>query len=222
MAATAATRRSLAWVFGLLPVLLVAAAGAGYWYLQADAPGRPTAETAPEVAGPPTLEPGHDYYVFARTIELYPTRSDGSEWDRIGGEAPDIGYEIVWHDQVVHPSPVRDDTLVAIWDPIRVDLREALMQGQIELASTLNQGAVINVDPDQPDATLTIVVTDHDALGLGNDRAGVVKLRLADLLIGDNRLQFEQTTDNAIKRIVLRTTDTNQPTQSLLEAISAP
>ena len=233
------SRRLGLWLTALLPVLLVVSVIGAYvtWWdpdaLQSlkalggandnHAAGRVT--PAPEPT-PTRLRPGHDYYIFVRTVELYPQKTDGGKWDAIGGAAPDIRYSLSWQDQVVYTSDVRPDTLIAVWDPINIDVASALPllgEGKIELASTLNQGAIVNVDPDQETGgTLSINLWDQDSIGLGSDAAGQIDLELADLLEGENTFSFEQTTDNAVKRIVLGTTDTAEPVKNLIQALSQP
>ncbi len=222
-------KRSWAWAFGLLPIGLVAGVIAGYvaWgpggeglaSLTGDAPAQPATTAAPT---PLTVQLGRDYYVFIKTIELYPTRPGDKAWDKVGGSAPDIRYSLTWNGLTGFISDTRSDTLIGLWDPITLDLADALPllgDGKLELRSTLNQGIILNATDDQ---TLTINVWDQDAPGLGSDPAGQVVIRVADLLQGDQTLTFEATDTNAIKRLVLCTTDTNQPLRSLIEALSKP
>lgn len=225
--AAAAKKRSWAWVFGVLPILLVAGVIAGYlqWgpegggYGDAGDADSATANAQPT---PSRIVLGRDYYVFVKTIELYPNQPGGKTWDKLDGSAPDIRYSLTWNGHTGFTSDPRDNTLIGIWDPITIDVAEAmpmLGQGKLELRSTLNQGAIINATDDQ---TLTINVWDQDPVGFGSEAAGQVVLNVADLLQGDQTLTFEATDTNAIKRIVLGTTDTSQPLRSLIEALSAP
>ncbi len=232
------TKRSWAWVFGLLPVLLVGAAMGGYlWWGGAasggdrsggDASGRGASGGGASGLPGGELVPGHDYYLFVRTVELYPTTAEGKAWDRVGNSAPDIFYELLWQDLVVYTSPVRDDTLIAAWDPISVDVRGAILGGKIDLASVLNQGAIVNAGAGGggggggAGGSVTIHVWDQDLFGLGNEGAGSHTVGLEELRVGDNVFTFEHGPTNAVKRIVLRVTDTDQPVQSLLDALGAP
>jgi len=212
--------RALAWLAGLLPLLLIAGAVYGYlnwWKPHADAADAYRAATASPPA-PTTVEPGKDYYVFIRTLEVYPTQPGGHEWDRGGGSAPDLWYQLVWQGKTVYESDTRDDGFVALWDPISVDVREALLgSGKLELAGTLNQGAIVNVTAGQ---MLEIIVYDSDPLG--RERAGSAAMPLDTLLEGDNTFTFDETPENAVKRIVMSVTDTDQPVANLLEALSLP
>ena len=217
------SRRLLAWVFALLPVLIVLGVAAGYWFWGPGSRGSTTQVNQPALAEPqtPRVKHGRDYYVFIKTIEAYPQRPDGKAWDRITGSAPDLRYSLSWQGLVVYTSPEREDTLIGVWDPISVDVRSALPllgDGKLELASTLNQGAIVHVQPEQ---TLTINVWDQDLPGMGSDPVGEVVLTLDQLLDGDNVLTFEASEHNAIKRIVLGLTDTSQPAKNLLEALQA-
>ena len=209
---------------GLLPLLIVGGVVYGYLYHWTPAanPGG-AAASPPATAGPPAptpARPGDDYYVFVRKIEVYPQQPGGHEWDRGGGSAPDLWYQLVWQGKTVYESPARDDSFVAIWDSISVDVSEALPllgSGRLDLASTLNQGAIVNIDPEE---VLEIIVYDSDPLG--RERAGAVKFSLGELIEGDNTFTFDETEDNAIKRLVMRLTNTDQPVANLLEALKAP
>ncbi|MEM7626866.1 MAG: hypothetical protein AAF333_14830 [Planctomycetota bacterium] len=216
--------RSVAWLFGLLPVLLVVGVVVGYliWGPEGDDHGGLGGGGAtPSEPEPVKVVAGRDYYVFVKTIELYPEQADGGTWDKLDGSAPDIRYSLSWQGHTGFTSDARDDTLIGVWDPITIDVKEALPmlgEGKLELRSTLNQGIILNVTDDQ---TLTINVWDQDPTGLGSDAAGQVVLNVADLLQGDQTLRFEASETNAIKRIVLGTTDTSQPLRSLIEALSS-
>ncbi|MEM9420322.1 MAG: hypothetical protein AAGA25_14890 [Planctomycetota bacterium] len=219
-------KRAWAWLFGLLPVALVVGVIAGYLAWAPDdptesTPGTPGGETIANPA-PMTVQLGRDYYVFIKTIELYPRQPGDKTWDKLDGSAPDIRYSLTWNGHTGYTSDTRTDTLIGLWDPITLDVADALPmlgEGKLELRSTLNQGAIINATDDQ---TLTIDVWDEDPAGLGKDEAGQVVINVADLLQGDQTLTFEETDTNAIKRIVIGTTDTAQPLQSLIEALSSP
>lgn len=224
-------KRSWAWLFGLLPIGLVAGVIAGYvaWGPEGNGlssltghGGEKTLEAQAAAPAPLTVQLGRDYYVFIKTIELYPHRPGDKTWDKLDGSAPDVRYSLTWNGHTGFTSDTRDDTLIGLWDPISLDIADALPllgEGKLELRSTLNQGLIINATADQ---TLTINVWDQDAPGFGSDAAGQVVIQVADLLQGDQTLTFEATDANAIKRIVLGTTDTNQPLRSLIEALSNP
>jgi len=224
-------KRSWAWLFGLLPIGLVAGVIAGYVAWGPDGNGLSSltgggandfSEIPAPAPAPLTVQLGRDYYVFIKTIELYPRQPGDKTWDKLDGSAPDVRYSLAWNGHTGFTSDTRDDTLIGLWDPITLDVADALPllgDGKLELRSTLNQGLIINATADQ---TLTINVWDQDAPGLGSDAAGQVVLQIADLLQGDQTLTFQATDTNAIKRIVLGMTDTNQPLRSLIEALSNP
>ncbi|MEM6459094.1 MAG: hypothetical protein AAF710_06855 [Planctomycetota bacterium] len=218
-----AARRVPAWVFGLPPVAVVVAAAAVYLAWSGDASDLPLKQTEAEaIAGPVFVTPGRDYYVFVRTVELYPQRPDGKAWDRVGGRAPDIRYRLTWRGQAAFTSGVRDNALVGLWDPIGVDVAEALPlvgDGRVELASLLNRGLVLNATAD---ASLVVEVWDHDGPGLPGDAAGRFELPVDTLRMGDQTLRREASADNAVKRLILRVTGTDQPAQNLLEALGQP
>ena len=214
--------RGLVWLAAALPVLLVGGVVAGWWYLGGEGMGEREGVGGANgrvAEGPATLGVGEDYYLFAKTVELYPRRPGDRPWDRVGDSAPDVQYSITWQGHVVFTSTVRDDTLLATWDGIGLDVRQALMEGEVEPTQTLNRAAPINV---AEGGTVTINVWDKDTIGFGSDGAGEVTLPLVELFEGDNIIALDESKSNGIKRIVLRATGTDQPMDNLLEAIAAP
>ncbi len=213
----------LVWVAAVLPVLLVGGIVAWWVYHERGAGvggvGGGAGEVPREAAEPATLAVGRDYYVFAKTIELYPRQPGDRTWDRIGDSAPDVQYAVTWQGHTVFTSSVRDDTLLATWDGISLDVRKAVFEGEVEPGQTLNHAAPVNVTDDNE---ITVKVWDKDPIGLGEDDAGEVTLRLASLHEGDNVIELKASDANGIKRIVLRATGTDQPMDNLMEAITAP
>ncbi|MEO1059381.1 MAG: hypothetical protein AAFY28_20945 [Actinomycetota bacterium] len=206
--------------------MLVVGVAAGYlvWGGRGDGSGATNGDATATLVEAQTdrLRPGRDYYVFIKTVELYPTQPDGGAWDRIDGSAPDVRYALTWQGLDVFEAETRSDTLIGVWDPISVDVREALPvlgDGRLELASVLNRGAIVNVSND---AEVIVKVWDQDPPGLRSDAAGQVTLRLAELREGDTELMFEASEVNAIKRIVVGATDTSRGVRNLVEALSAP
>ena len=221
-------RTGLVWVAAALPVLLVAAVVGGWFYANGGwgaaggaASGGGAGGEAGELpgTGPPTLRVGADYYLFAKTIELYPRRPGDRPWDRMGDSAPDVQYSITWQGHVVFESTIREDTLLATWDGISLDVRKALLEGEVEPGQAVNRAALINVTAD---GKVILNVWDKDTVGFGSDGAGEVRLKLTELFEGDNIIALDPSASNGIKRIVLRATGTDQPMDNLLEAIAAP
>ncbi|MEM1011609.1 MAG: hypothetical protein AAGI46_05240 [Planctomycetota bacterium] len=210
----APARRWPAWLMAVLTVVLVAGtAGVGWLLIQRDngsatavtpVDSRPRlndpAQSAPNPAPPdsePETPPQHllvdgDYYVHVKLIEL---RADpDNAWDARGG-APDIRYNLYWNDTLVHDGPTRDDRLIAEWDLIAVDVHEALLSGEVDIASAVKAPLVRAADG----GVLRIEIYDDDDF-TPSDEAGRFDLPMATLREGVNRLEFAE---GGVVRIVL-------------------
>ncbi len=90
------------WI-ALGSLLVVAAAGAGVFYLGRERAPAPGAPPLPRVA-----EERH-YYVLLTLVEVEP-----GKWDA-GGSPPDLFYRIRWQGHDVFESATKKDTLLAKW-----------------------------------------------------------------------------------------------------------
>lgn len=202
----------LAWLVVMIPLVIIAlSAGVFVMIDQAD---RDNGSVPPT---PKTLQPGKDYYLMVRTIELYPTRPGGVAWDRIGGgSGPDIQFNLTWQDNVVFTSQEKGDTLIGAWDALSLDVKSAILQGKVDLANSID-AAIVRVDDD---AEVTIEVWDNDVAG--SDAAGAAIMDLNQFELGDNTFTFDETDKNAIKRIVVRVIDKALPIKELVEEATRP
>jgi hypothetical protein len=217
------------WIAAALPILIVAGIVLGYAWSEGWTAGSwfggqegPTAANrlSADLNSQQTVSLGQDVYIFAKVIELYPERPPGDrQWDSVDDSAPDIQYALRWQGTIQHESSIRKNALLATWDGITVDLKNALLNGEIEPSQALNHAATINITED---GELSIHVWDEDAIGLGRDDAGQIDIALKDLLLGDNIIERPASKHNGIKRVVLRVTATDQPIDNLLEALTAP
>ena len=146
-----------------------------------------------EPAGPPTVRDGADYYAHVKLIELRNPPPDADAWDTNGG-APDINYKLFWNDTLLFESSTRDDTLIAEWDLLRLDLRDALLSQQVEIATAMN-APLVNI---KGGGVLTVEIWDDDLMS--SDRAGRFDLPVATLLEGLNVLTFD---DGGVVRLIL-------------------
>jgi len=130
-------------------------------------------------AGPPPLLEGEHYYVLLSVIEVA-ARDEGDEaWDRVGGEAPDLFYEIHWQDQKVFESSVKDDTLVAKWSNVAIDI------GDLVEAVSLDDSIKAARITARTGEVLEFVVQDHDVTS--DDPIGRWTVPVAELTVGDQR-----------------------------------
>ncbi|MHC4818566.1 MAG: hypothetical protein ACYTF8_10975 [Planctomycetota bacterium] len=135
----------------------------------------------PEIpeTGPPPLREGEHYYVLLSVIEVA-ARDEGDEaWDQVGGEAPDLFYEIHWQGQKVFESSVKDDTLVAKWSNIAVDI------GDVVKAVSLDDSIKAARITARTGEVLEFVVHDHDVTS--DDLIGRWEVPVAELRIGDQK-----------------------------------
>jgi len=133
---------------------------------------------APAEAGPPLLREGEHYYVLLSVVEVAARDADGDAWDKVD-EAPDLFYEIRWQDQKVFEASVKDDTLVAKWSNVSVDL------GDVVHAVSLDDSIKAARITARAGETLEFVVYDHDVTS--DDLIGRWKVPIADLRIGDQK-----------------------------------
>lgn len=206
----------------LLTLILVAGtAGAGWWMLHNDVAAtsgpddrRTSYRTTSEPSGsvPSTLlKPGSDYYIHVKLIEFRPVNEDDNPWDRGSGSAPDIAFKLNWNGTLLYEAPTRDDTLIAEWDLLRLDLKEALLSGQVDLASAIN-APLINC---KEGGVLTIEIWDEDTIF--DDPAGKFDLPLSTLKEGINTITPES---GGIARLVIDIVPRDLSLPDLLERAS--
>lgn len=204
-------RLGRAWLGVVVPLALVAiAAGLFFNLTREDAPSDPL---PPQ---PAALSAGSDYYLMVRTIELYPNRPGGKAWDRLDGSGPDIAFTLTWQGNVVFESQKKSDTLIGSWDAISLDVKSAVLSGKVDLASSID-AAIIRVEEG---TSVSIDVVDRDLAG--SDPAGSASMKLDAFQLGDNAFEFEETDDNAIKRIVVRVIDKSLPMTELVQEATRP
>ena len=153
----------------------------------------PTPAATPAPSGPPTVRDGAYYYAHVKLVEFRNPPPDDDAWDTNGG-APDINYKLFWNDTQLFASSTRDDTLIAEWDLLRLDLRDALLSQQVEIATAMN-APLVNI---KKGGVLTVEVWDDDLMS--SDQAGRFDLPVATLLEGLNVLTFDE---GGVVRLVL-------------------
>ncbi|MBT3567988.1 MAG: hypothetical protein HN494_04000, partial [Opitutae bacterium] len=120
-----------AWVGALVPVLLVLASAGLYWFFSAKGEGGgdgPPVDGSAQSLGTKLVN-GKTYYLFASLIELYPKNLEGENWD-LGDGGPDIRYRVLWQGIEVFKSKVKDDSLIADWSGLGVELEWSDLLGK--------------------------------------------------------------------------------------------
>lgn len=153
---------------------------------------------------------GDDYYVFVKLIELTPKRGEDN-WDAGGSNPPDIFFELFWNDAKVFESVARDDAIIAEWDLIKLDVKDALLSGQVEIASAIN-APLVSIDEY---GILKLHIYDDDAMS--NDDAGKIELPMISLQPGLNTIKPAGT---YVSRILIDMVPRSTPLPQLLERAS--
>lgn len=203
----------MTWLVVLIPLLIIGLAIGAYFLFGSGVLTGDSSVKDKDAAQP--IELDKDYYVLVRTIELYPNRPDGKQWD-INDSAPDIKFKIDWQNNTVFEGDKQSDTLIGSWEALSLDLKQAILSQKVDLGTSID-AAIIKI---QKDTTATLTVWDVD-LG-SKDQAGVVPLKLDQMVLGDNVMLFDADPENAIKRIVVRLIDKSLPISELVEEATRP
>jgi hypothetical protein len=201
-----------AWVGALVPVLLVLASAGLYWFLSARGEGGggdPPVDGSAQSLGTKLVN-GKTYYLFASLMELYPKNLEGENWD-LGDGGPDIRYRVLWQGNEVFKSKVKDDSLIADWSGLGVELEWSDLLGKKFSPDEVIKGARVRSADDQ---YVAIEVVDSDVAD--NDEAGSVEILFKDLRLGTNEFKYEKTSDSAIRRVVLRVLPVDSSLQDLV------
>lgn len=108
-----------AWL-ALSSLLVVAAAGAGVYYLSREPAPAPGAPSLPRVADE------RHYYVLLTLVEVEPAK-----WDA-DGSPPDLFYRVRWQGHDVFRSATKKDTLLAKWSNASVDALDIVKSVSID------------------------------------------------------------------------------------------
>lgn|GEM_PF-1884238 len=145
---------------------------------------------------PAGLDPDKTYSLWIREVEIEARRPDGSAWD-LGNGAPDLHAVLAIDGVVVLRTPVRDDSIVAAWDPVSIRV-STLLKGEIDRSEALR---IANFRP-REGQRFTFGVYEKDLLGsefvdavsfgdsvLGpgrNDLTGASSVRRASLIVQES------------------------------------
>lgn len=203
------------WPARLMAILtlaiVVTVAAVGWSRLEPQTPRLQRGAAARPSTQPMLVEAGRDYYVYVKLIELTPTRPDGGAWELRGASAPDPYFKLSWNGTGIFESPVRSDRLIAEWDLLRLDLKDAILSGEVEVASAVN-APLISV---KEGGLLTLEIFDDDTAF--DDEAGRFDLPVENLRVGLNTLTPEE---GGVVRVVLDMVPRDMPLPDLLERAS--
>ena len=201
-----------AWVGALVPVFLVLASAGLYWFFSPRGEGGgdgPLVDGSAQSLGTKLVN-GKTYYLFASLIELYPKNLEGENWD-LGDGGPDIRYRVLWQGNEVFKSKVKDDSLIADWSGLGVELEWSDLLGKKFSPDEIIKGARVRSTDDQH---VAVEVVDGDVAD--DDEAGRVEILFKDLRLGTNEFKYEKTSDSAIRRVVLRVLPVDSSLQDLV------
>lgn len=202
------------WLSLLIPVLVVFGFAGLYWIFSSNnKPQSIDGQTFTTSDGKTRqrLVAGQTYYLFASEIELYPTNMKNDPWD--GGEnGPDIRYRILWQGNKVFESEEKDDTLIADWSGLSIDLEWSDLMGKTISPDEAIKAARVRYEKG---GVVEIVVEDDDVTD--DDDAGRAEINLDDLMIGRNEIKLKKTSINAVRRINLRALPHGSSIKDLVE-----
>ena len=130
-------------------------------------------------------------------IELYPNKQDGKPWDR-GEDGPDIQYQIKWLGNEIFESTVKDDSLLANWSGLQIDLKWSDLLGKTLSPNEAIQAARIRYETK---SSVEIVIEDNDLAK--DDLAGTIEIDLESLRVGKNSRAFPKDAGNSVRSIII-------------------
>ena len=162
---------------------------------------------------PAGLDPDKTYSLWIREVEIEAMRPDGSAWD-LGNGAPDLQAILAIDGVVVLRTPVREDSIVAAWDPVSIRV-STILKGEIDRSEALR---IANFRP-REGQRFTFGVYEKDLLGsefidavafgdsvLGpgkNDLTGASPVRRASLIVQESGEEGAVGTDGPGKSMAV-------------------
>jgi hypothetical protein len=117
---------------------------------------------------------GTHYYVLLSLVEVEP-RNGENDWD--AGSPPDLYYRIRWQGQEVFRSTAKEDTLVAKWSNVAVDLGDVV--STVSLDDSIKAARITA----RKGSVLELAVFDEDVMG--DDPVGSWTVPVDALRVGD-------------------------------------
>ncbi|MBT3667419.1 MAG: hypothetical protein HN548_08055 [Opitutae bacterium] len=188
-----------AWFGAAIPLLIVLLAAGFYWFITTDKNDSGNEDTLnKEIRLSGKLSPGQTYYIFASEIEVYPTNLENEAWDQ-GKKGPDIRYSILWNGNAVFESITKDDSLIADWSGLSIELNWKDLLGKSVSSDDAIKAGRIRFEEGEK---IEIAVEDVDVAA--DDDVGRYEIEMEKLSIGKNEFKLKKTAANAIRKITLR------------------
>ena len=186
------------WLTALVPAMVIFLASGAYWAFTSGNGERDKHDNdrIPANSGD-RLIAGKSYYLYASEIELYPNKQDGKPWDR-GEDGPDIQYQIKWLGNEIFESTVKDDSLLANWSGLQIDLKWSDLLGKTLSPNEAIQAARIRYETK---SSIEIVIEDNDLAK--DDLAGTIEIDLESLRVGKNSRAFPKDAGNSVRSIII-------------------
>ena len=186
------------WLTAFIPVIVILLAAGAYWIFSIyDSANGSEAQSGTNEKTGNRLTSGKNYYLYLSEIELFPTNEDSKNWDS-GDGGPDIAYSIKWQGNEVFESTTKDDTLLANWSGLQIDLKWSDLLGKTISPNEAIQAARVRY---QKDGSVTVIVLDNDLAK--DDSAGKITIALSTLRMGKNKRDFKKEGKNCVRRLVL-------------------
>lgn len=186
------------WLTACIPVLVILLAAGVYWAISAfDGKSGNGLQNGTKESTGDRLREGNNYYLYLSEIELYPTNEDSKGWDR-GDGGPDIAYSIKWQGNEIFESSAKDDTLLANWSGLQIDLKWSDLLHKTISPNEAIKAARVRY---QKNASITAFVIDKDVAK--DDDAGNILIELSTLRIGRNEKKLKKEGKNCVRRIVI-------------------
>ena len=176
----------------LVPTLIAALAAVGFRVLFTPSQEAPRREST-------YVEAGKDYYVAIVLLEVAETNLDGSSWDEYNGTAPDPFYEVYWRGTRIFKSPLREDSLLAKWSNLELNLANLALKGGKASIDSLVTAARITIRSGEG---IEFKIFDSDLVS--QEAIGEENFSTTDLKVGDTTYEYQ---NSPIKRMILRVAD---------------
>ena len=188
-----------AWFGAVIPLILVLLASGFYWFITTDKDSEENEDTSnSKIKLSGKLSPGQTYYIFASEIEVYPTNLENESWDQ-GKKGPDIRYRLLWKGNAVFESITKDDSLIADWSGLSIELNWKDLLGKSVSSDDAIKAGRIRFEKSEK---IEIAVEDVDVAA--DDDVGRYEIEMEKLSIGKNEFKLKKTASNAIRKITLR------------------
>ena len=201
-----------AWLGAAIPLILILLAAGFYWFLTSESQKEGDEnDSNGQIKLSGRLSPGQTYYIFASEIEVFPTNLENESWDR-GEKGPDIRYQLLWKGNAVFESATKDDSLIADWSGLSIDLNWKDFLGKSLSSDDAIKAGRVRFEENEK---IEIFVQDVDLAA--DDPIGRHEIVLDELSIGKNEIKLKKTGTSAIRNITLRVLPVGSNLEDLAE-----